>query len=78
MNSGFRADVVQGTIWGVRGRTPIIRACLVGRQSVSAASAVNVPEAALWFMTYKGGMNLRIVHRDAQGLDASSQVSPWC
>jgi transposase len=53
--SGFRADVVQGTIWGVRGQTPIIR--VPGqRQSVSAASAVNA-RGGFWFATYKGGMN---------------------
>jgi transposase len=51
--SGFRADVVQGTTWGVRGRTPVIR--VPGqRQSVSAASAVNA-RGGFWFATYKGG-----------------------
>jgi transposase len=53
--SGFRADVVQGTTWGVRGQTPIIR--VPGqRQSVSAASAVNA-RGGFWFATYKGGMS---------------------
>ena len=53
--SGFRADVVQGTTWGVRGQTPVIR--VPGqRQSVSAASAVNA-RGGFWFATYKGGMN---------------------
>src|SRR5258708_9996348 len=52
--SGFRADVVQGTTWGVRGQTPVIRVPGT-RQSVSAASAVNAP-GGLWFATYKGGM----------------------
>ena len=51
--SGFRADVVQGTTWGVRGQTPVVR--VPGqRQSVSAASAVNA-RGGLWFATYKGG-----------------------
>jgi transposase len=51
--SGFRADVVQGTTWGVRGQTPVIR--VPGqRQSVSAASAVNA-RGGFWFATYKGG-----------------------
>ena len=53
--SGFRADVVQGTTWGVRGQTPVIRAP-GQRQSVSAASAVNA-RGGFWFATYKGGMN---------------------
>jgi hypothetical protein len=53
--SGFRADVVQGTTWGVRGQTPVLR--VPGqRQSVSAASAVNA-RGGFWFATYKGGMN---------------------
>src|SRR6266404_5712016 len=53
--SGFRADVVQGTTWGVKGRTPIV-AVPGTRQSVSAASAVNA-RGGFWFATYKGGMN---------------------
>src|ERR1700738_3783657 len=53
--SGFRADVVQGTTWGARGQTPVVR--VPGqRQSVSAASAVNA-RGGFWFATYKGGMN---------------------
>jgi len=49
--SGFRADVVQGTTWGVRGQTPVIR--VPGqRQSVSAASAVNA-RGGFWFATTK-------------------------
>jgi DDE superfamily endonuclease len=52
--SGFRADVVQGTTWGVKGRTPII-AVPGTRQSVSAASAVNA-KGAFWFATYQGAM----------------------
>src|SRR5579862_6485134 len=56
--SGFRADVVQGTTWGVRGQTPIIR--LPGqRQSISAASAVNA-KGGFWFATYKGGMSAEL------------------
>jgi len=37
--SGFRADAVQGTTWGVQGQTPIV-AVPGQRQSVSAASAM--------------------------------------
>src|SRR5271167_5162570 len=56
--SGFRADVVQGTTWGVRGQTPVIR--VPGqRQSVSAASAVNA-RGGFWFATYKGGMSAEL------------------
>ena len=47
--------MVQGTTWGVRGQTPVIR--VPGqRQSVSVASAVNA-RGGFWFATYKGGMN---------------------
>jgi transposase len=53
--SGFRADVVQGTRYGVRGQTPVIR--VPGqRQSVSAACAINA-RGGFWFATYKGGMS---------------------
>jgi transposase len=56
--SGFRADVVQGTTWGARGQTPVIR--VPGqRQSVSAASAVNA-RGGFWFATYKGGMSAEL------------------
>jgi transposase len=56
--SGFRADVVQGTTWGVQGRTPIV-AVPGQRQSVSAASAVNA-RGGFWFATYKGGMSAEL------------------
>jgi transposase len=56
--SGFRADVVQGTTWGVKGQTPII-AVPGQRQSVSAASAVNA-RGGFWFVTYKGGMSAEL------------------
>jgi transposase len=56
--SGFRADVVQGTTWGVRGQTPIV-AVPGQRQSVSAASAVNA-RGGFWFATYKGGMSAEL------------------
>src|SRR6266446_4483346 len=56
--SGFRADVVQGTTWGVKGRTPIV-AVPGTRQSVSAASAVNA-KGAFWFATYKGAMSAEL------------------
>jgi len=56
--SGFRADVVQGRTWGVRGQTPVIR--VPGqRQSVSAASAVTA-KGGFWFATYKGGMSAEL------------------
>lgn len=56
--SGFRADVVQGTTWGVKGQTPVVRVPGT-RQSVSAASAVNA-KGAFWFATYKGGMSAEL------------------
>jgi len=56
--SGFRADVVQGTTWGVKGRTPIV-AVPGTRQSVSAASAVNA-KGAFWFATYQGAMSAEL------------------
>jgi transposase len=56
--SGFRADVVQGRTWGVRGQTPVIRVPGL-RQSVSAASAVTA-KGGFWFATYKGGMSAEL------------------
>src|ERR1700694_440773 len=56
--SGFRADVVQGTTWGVQGQTPIV-AVPGQRQSVSAASAVNA-RGGFWFATYKGGVSAEL------------------
>src|SRR5246500_2403180 len=56
--SGFRADVVQGTTWGVKGCTPIV-AVPGTRQSVSAASAVHA-KGAFWFATYKSGMSAEV------------------
>src|SRR6202140_2075653 len=56
--SGFRADVVQGTTWGVQGQTPIV-AVPGQRQSVSAASAVNA-RGGFWFATYRGGMSAEL------------------
>lgn len=56
--SGFRADVVQGTTWGVKGQTPIVE--VPGkRQSISAASAVN-SKGGFWFATYQGGMSAEL------------------
>ena len=50
--SEFRADVVQGTTWGVRGQTPVIR--VPGqRQSDLGRFPLSMPEAASWFATYK-------------------------
>ena len=56
--SGFRADAVQGTTWGVKGETPVIE--VPGkRQSISAASAVN-SKGGFWFATYQGGMSAEL------------------
>src|SRR5262249_14529432 len=56
--SGFRADVVQGTTWGVKGQTPVVE--VPGkRQSISAASAVN-SRGGFWFATYQGGMKAEL------------------
>ena len=56
--SGFRADAVKGTTWGVKGETPIVE--VPGkRQSISAASAVN-SKGGFWFATYKGGMSAEL------------------
>lgn len=53
--SGFRADAVQGTTWGVKGETPGVQ--VPGqRQSISAASAVSA-KGAFWFATYKGALS---------------------
>jgi transposase len=56
--SGFRADVVQGTTWGVKGQTPVV-ATPGKRQSVSAASAVSA-RGAFWFATYSGAMHTQL------------------
>src|SRR6516225_1528179 len=56
--SGFRADAVQGTTWGVKGETPVIE--VPGkRQSISAASAVN-SKGGFWFATFLGGMSAEL------------------
>jgi transposase len=56
--SGFRADAVQGTTWGVKGETPVIE--VPGkRQSISAASAVN-SKGGFWFATFQGGMSAEL------------------
>lgn len=53
--SGFRADAVQGTTWGAKGRTLVVS--VPGqRQSISAASAIS-SKGAFWFATYAGGLN---------------------
>lgn len=56
--SGFRADTVHGKTWGVRGQTPIVHRP-GQRQSISAASAVNV-RGAFWFCTYEGALNAEL------------------
>jgi transposase len=56
--SGFRADAVQGTTWGVKGQTPVVD--VPGkRQTISAASAVN-SKGGFWFATYQGGMTAEL------------------
>ena len=56
--SGFRADAVQGTTWGVKGETPVVE--VPGkRQAISAASAVN-SKGGFWFATYQGGMSAEL------------------
>lgn len=56
--SGFRADAVQGTTWGLKAQTPVVR--VPGqRQGVSAASAVN-SKGAFWFATYQGALNTNL------------------
>jgi transposase len=52
--SGFRADAVQGTTWGVKAQTPVVQ--VPGqRQGISAASAVSA-KGAFWFATYPGAL----------------------
>ena len=53
--SGFRADAVQGTTWGLKAHTPVV-SVPSQRQGISAASAVN-SKGAFWFSTYAGGLN---------------------
>lgn len=53
--SGFRADTVHGRTWGVKGQTPIVERP-GQRQSISAASAVNI-RGGFWYCTYQGGLN---------------------
>lgn len=53
--SGFRADAVQGTTWGVKAQTPVV-AVPGQRQGISAASAIN-SKGAFWFATYPGALN---------------------
>jgi transposase len=56
--SGFRADAVHGKTWGVKGQTPIVERP-GQRQSISAASAVNV-RGGFWYCTYQGGLNAEL------------------
>lgn len=70
--SGFRADSVHGSTWGVRGQTPVVRRP-GQRQSISAASAVNA-RGGFWFPVYQGALNAelfvellkRMMHRRKQ------------
>ena len=52
---GFRADSVHGKTWGKKGQTPVIERP-GQRQSIAAASAVNV-RGGFWYCTYEGGLN---------------------
>lgn len=56
--SGFRADAVHGRTWGVKGQTPVVERP-GQRQSISAASAVNV-KGGFWFSTYEGGLTAEL------------------
>jgi transposase len=56
--SGFRADTVHGKTWGARGHTPVVQRP-GQRQSISAASAVNV-KGAFWFCIYDGALNAEL------------------
>jgi transposase len=53
--SGFRADMVHGKTWGVKGQTPVVERP-GQRQSISAASAVSA-RGGFWYCTYEGGLN---------------------
>lgn len=52
--SGFRADAVHGTTWGVKAQTPVV-AVPGQRQAISTASAVS-SKGAFWFATYSGAL----------------------
>jgi transposase len=56
--SGFRADAVHGRTWGARGQTPVVQRP-GQRQSISAASAVNV-KGGFWYCTYEGGLTAEL------------------
>jgi transposase len=67
--SGFRADAVQGTTWGARAQTPVVK--VPGqRQGISAASAVS-SKGAFWFATYPGALTaalfIELLHRMMRG-----------
>ena len=53
--SGFRADAVHGRTWGRKGQTPVVERP-GQRQSISAASAVNV-RGGFWYCIYQCGLN---------------------
>jgi transposase len=55
---GFRADAVHGRSWGARGQTPVVQRP-GQRQSISAASAVNV-KGGFWYCTYEGGLTAEL------------------
>jgi len=63
--SGFRARLVQGTTWGVRGHTPVIRVP-ARDNSVSTGFMLSMPEALLVRDLPREGMNSGLLHRDAQ------------
>lgn len=77
--SGFRADAVPGTTWGVKGQTPVVR--VPGqRQGISAASAVN-SKGGFWFATYSGGLNgerfVVLLQRMIKGRGVAGPFT-WC
>ena len=53
--SGFRAGIVHGMTWGVKGQTPVIERP-GQRQSISAASAAS-SNGAFWHCIYAGALN---------------------
>jgi transposase len=59
---GFRADAVHGRSWGARGQTPVVQRP-GQRQSISAASAVNVKGGGLTAELFVGLLRKMMRHR---------------
>jgi len=68
--SGFRADAVQGTTWSARGKSAIVP---VPGQRQSVGGFGNQCQRRLLVRDLQRRNECRVVHRDAQGPDASSQ-----